>query len=304
MKVVLAVDQSRDSKAAARLLERLPFQAGALVTVLHVLIVPPVLAPRPGRPRQLSAWREEAARQARRFVEGIAARLAKPGVTIKTLIKEGLPEVDVVQTIDESRADLVVLGSRGLTGMRRFLLGSVSEQVLSHAPCSALIVRGTHGPRGKPKQGLRIVLATDESPDAKAALIFLEKMGLPPSSRLTVLHVTETREDAAAWLVAKGRAELQQGLERIVQARKQQTARRLERVRLRLARAGISVDVALADGHPAEEILRTAKRRRADLIVMGSRGLTGFRRFLLGSVSHKVARHAPCSVLVVRGRGQ
>ncbi len=59
----------------------------------------------------------------------------------------------------------------------------------------------------------------------------------------------------------------------------------------------------LAEGHPAEEILKAAKRLRADLVVMGSRGLTGMEKILLGSVSAKVTRHAACSVLVVGTKG-
>jgi nucleotide-binding universal stress UspA family protein len=56
----------------------------------------------------------------------------------------------------------------------------------------------------------------------------------------------------------------------------------------------------LAEGHPAEEILKVATRQRAHVIVMGSRGLAGVKRFLMGSVSQQVVRHAPCSVLLVR----
>ncbi len=58
--------------------------------------------------------------------------------------------------------------------------------------------------------------------------------------------------------------------------------------------------LAMEEEHAAEEILKAAKRIRADLIVVGSKGLTGLRRFLLGSVAHKVARHAPCAVIVVQ----
>ena len=76
----------------------------------------------------------------------------------------------------------------------------------------------------------------------------------------------------------------------------------LERLENRFARHGPAVDHVFAQGDPAEEILRAAERHRADLIVMGSKGLTGLERYLLGSVSRKVARHASCSVLVVRSR--
>jgi hypothetical protein len=58
--------------------------------------------------------------------------------------------------------------------------------------------------------------------------------------------------------------------------------------------------LAMEEEHAVEEILKAAKRICADFIVVGSKGLTGPRRFLLGSVAHKVARHAPCSVIVVR----
>jgi nucleotide-binding universal stress UspA family protein len=65
----------------------------------------------------------------------------------------------------------------------------------------------------------------------------------------------------------------------------------------------LAVDRVVAEGAPAEEILRAAERHRADLIVVGSKGLTGLDRYLWESVSRKVARQAPCSVRVVRSRG-
>ena len=64
---------------------------------------------------------------------------------------------------------------------------------------------------------------------------------------------------------------------------------------------GIDVDTHTREGHPAEVILEVATEQEADLIVIGSRGLSGVRRFLLGSVSAKVSEHAPCSVMIVRG---
>jgi nucleotide-binding universal stress UspA family protein len=76
----------------------------------------------------------------------------------------------------------------------------------------------------------------------------------------------------------------------------------LERLGNRFARQGPAVDHVFAQGDPAEEILRAADPHRADLIAMGSKGLTGLERYLLGNVSRKVARHTSCSVLVVRSR--
>ncbi len=64
--------------------------------------------------------------------------------------------------------------------------------------------------------------------------------------------------------------------------------------------AGVEVDVYARQGDPADAILDVAEEREADLIVVGNKGMTGAKRFLLGSVPNKVSHHAPCSVLIIR----
>jgi nucleotide-binding universal stress UspA family protein len=68
----------------------------------------------------------------------------------------------------------------------------------------------------------------------------------------------------------------------------------------RIREAGIEVETFAREGDPADAILDVAEERDADLIVVGNKGMTGARRFLLGSVPNKVSHHAPCSVLIVR----
>ena len=64
--------------------------------------------------------------------------------------------------------------------------------------------------------------------------------------------------------------------------------------------AGVKVNTYAREGDPADAILDVAEERNADLIVVGNKGMTGAKRFLLGSVPNKVSHHAPCSVLIVR----
>jgi nucleotide-binding universal stress UspA family protein len=64
--------------------------------------------------------------------------------------------------------------------------------------------------------------------------------------------------------------------------------------------AGVDVDVFARQGDPADAILDVAEERGSDLIVVGNKGMTGAKRFLLGSVPNKVSHHAPCSVLIIR----
>src|SRR3954469_7399713 len=68
----------------------------------------------------------------------------------------------------------------------------------------------------------------------------------------------------------------------------------------RVRSAGVEVETFAREGDPADAILDVAEERDADLIVVGNKGMTGARRFLLGSVPNKVSRHAPCSVLIIR----
>jgi nucleotide-binding universal stress UspA family protein len=64
--------------------------------------------------------------------------------------------------------------------------------------------------------------------------------------------------------------------------------------------AGVAVDIYPRQGDPADAILDVAEEREADLIIVGNKGMTGAKRFLLGSVPNKVSHHAPCSVLIIR----
>jgi nucleotide-binding universal stress UspA family protein len=95
-------------------------------------------------------------------------------------------------------------------------------------------------------------------------------------------------------------AEFMKLAEDLLQARGREGAKLLEATRKALSCPELKIVENLAFGHEAEEILKASQRMRADLVVMGSRGITGLRRILLGSVSHKVVRYAKCSVLVVR----
>ena len=68
----------------------------------------------------------------------------------------------------------------------------------------------------------------------------------------------------------------------------------------RVEAAGVPVSIFAREGDPADAILDVAEERNADLIVVGNKGMTGAKRFLLGSVPNKVSHHAPCSVLIIR----
>jgi nucleotide-binding universal stress UspA family protein len=301
------VDDSLDSKAAAQFLQRIQFPAESVLYLLHVNPLDEWL--RVGtagrslrRVEQITRIRAEAATKMQNILSHMEETFRSSSLAVHSIVTDGVPGAEILRTITEQHIDLVVLGTRGLSKIAGFLLGSVSEWVLNEAPCSVLIVRGKPRPQ-KSTKGMKILIATDGSPDAQAGVEFLQKVGLPTSTVLTLLHVVRKRVHQTAQLLTTDRtqlAEFRKLAEDLLQTRGREGAKLLETTGKALNRRELKMGENLAFGHETEEILKAAKRIRADLVVMGSQGLTGLRRFLLGSVSHKVVRYAPCSVLVAR----
>jgi nucleotide-binding universal stress UspA family protein len=124
-------------------------------------------------------------------------------------------------------------------------------------------------------------------------------MPLPEAARITVVSVVPPLpiETMPVQLtLAEFLEQLRVPLLKSAKAAAKQAAERLEK-------AGFEAKTAVVHGHPSHEIVKVAEAERADLVVVGSRGLTGPTRFLLGSVSDGVIKYAPCAVLVFRRQG-
>ncbi|MDP3091693.1 MAG: universal stress protein [Nitrospira sp.] len=305
MKVVIALDRSRHARAAMQLLQQLRWPAGSVVTLLHVLEIVTIsggwqLHYHPELWKQFVGERKKVFGNAQRFLERMEA-LVRPGsVRLDAMVKWGLPLTGIIDVLKKQQADLVVVGSRGLSGVRRFLLGSVSEGVLHSAPCSVLISRGSRKRGAQPSvKGLRILLAVDESDHALAAARWLRALRLS-AAEVTILHVVGPPGDGTSQLLTLTAPKFREAAQAMIRVTKERGRQVLGRMRKLVAHRGLTVHPALVEGHPAEEIIRAAQRTHADLVILGSRGMTGLKGAFLGSVSRKVVRHAPCSVLVVK----
>ena len=305
MKIVIALDRSRHALAAIQLVQQVRWPTGTTVTLLHVLEIVTIsggwqLHYHPELWKQFTAERRKVFAQAHRFLERLSAQVRLGDARPDVLVKWGLPLTGIVETLKKQQADLAVVGSRGLSGVRRFLLGSVSEGVLHSAPCSVLISRGPRKRGAQPSaKGLRILLAVDESDHALAAARWLRALRLS-AAEVTILHVVGPPGDGTSQLLTLTAPKFREAAQAMIRVTKERGRKVLERMRKLVAHRGLTAHPALVEGHPAEEIIRAAQRTHADLVILGSRGMTGLKGAFLGSVSRKVARHAPCSVLVVR----
>lgn len=143
---------------------------------------------------------------------------------------------------------------------------------------------------------MKILLAVDDSKHSEAAAQVVLTQARPQDSEVTVLHVVEPMP----LLVAREMAAYEPKLETVRRAQLQEAEALVGRTAEALRSKGLKVTTAVEEGDPKSKIIDHAAQWHADLVVLGSHGKTGIDRFLLGSVSDAVARHAHCSVELVR----
>jgi nucleotide-binding universal stress UspA family protein len=138
MRILLAIDGSKFSEAAVQELIALAAPRQVEVRLLHIIELWPVYV---HNATWDSSVRQKEREEAEKLLARTAQELRRAGFNVTTVAKEGDPKVEVIDTAKEWHADLIMLGSHGRKGLERFLMGSVSEAVALHAPCSVQIVR-------------------------------------------------------------------------------------------------------------------------------------------------------------------
>lgn len=151
MRILLATDGSAHSQAAVNTVLARPWPEGTLVRVLTAAPYPYPLATYPLQLPELPqpAFDEQARKQAQSIADAAAARLRERGLAAEAVVRDGDARVEIVRDASDWNADLVVIGSHGYTGLRKLLLGSVAQYVVSHAPCSVEVVRSRENARSE-----------------------------------------------------------------------------------------------------------------------------------------------------------
>jgi nucleotide-binding universal stress UspA family protein len=283
-RILVATGGSPWSEAAVAYALRLAACVGAELRILTVLTVP-TTSMVTDTAVVFDLLMDSVEQEGKRRLHRAAVYATRAGVAYETLMKWGNVPDTILQTVDEEDCELIILGSRGLTGWKRLMLGSISNAVAAKASQPVLVVKHAERPTTEAFLWRRILVATDGSAWSEAAVNHALALAQTQHSEVGLLHVEracpQPGDDSAT---ADGK-------------------NLLALAAARAAAAGVPCETHLVHGNVVEAILDTAARTQCDGIVLGSRGLTGWKRLMLGSISNAVAAKAPQPVLIVKRFG-
>lgn len=294
-KVLLATDFSPASANALAHAAAFAARHGAELHVLHVLVL---LQADPGR--MGDAYDAVIAYQAALHEIGEADLAAVEAATDVPVVKVTRRGGDVAEAVvDYARevdCDLIVVGTHARRGIRHTFLGSVAAEIVRHAPVSVLVV-GSAGGGDEDLPPYDVLLApTDFSPGSEQAFRVAADICETQGARFVAVHVVPPVSHPAAHLF---------GPDSLFQAfpdLEKRARARLATMTADAAAEGTTTDVIVAEGPPHRKIVELAREHGANIIAMAISDHTGFERFLLGSVTNRVLRTAPCAVMVIKSK--
>ena len=224
------------------------------------------------------------------------------------VVQPGNPADVLIAQTEALKADLLAVGSVGMSGARRFLLGSVPNKVSHHALTDLLVVKTNPPPKEVGDYG-SILVGTDGSATAMRAVEMsarlAQALGItpvvvtayePPTEQELKRYRSDPQDPVAQW-GSKTKDVPDEFKWRIADAAQAKDV--LERAAEHAEKEGVRADVRAVEGSPAETLISIAENENFDLIVVGSVGMSGAKRFMLGNVPHRISHHAPTDVLIL-----
>ena len=311
MKVLIGYDGSDSAQAAIQGLRRAGLPREVECRIVSVADVWPVLPKSVDEPadatadsqkppiiRKAEALAAESRADAQTLANEGAALVQTefPGWKVTAEAALGSPSQALTQP-SQGTPDLVVVGSQGRSAIGRLALGSVSQNVLTHATCSVRISRGVNKSATSVNAPVRILLGVDGSTHSALAVDAVASRAWPAGTEVKVVAVLDLQfwskladPSSSAW------AWVEEGKE----DGRSWATRAVETVAGKLRAAGLVATPLVEEGDPKRVLVEEAERWAADCIFLGAKGHSALEKFLLGSVSAAVAARAHCSVEVVR----
>jgi len=286
-KILCPVDFSDGSRHALEAASKLAADRDAELVVLHVVNIPAIaystelVASGLAEGQLLDA-------AAAPLAEATSDARAAGAARVSSRLDSGPAAEVILDILGDHRFDLCVLGTTGRTGLAHVLLGSIAEKVVRRAPCPTLTIR----PDAAFALPRHVMCPVDFSPSSSHAAEAATQL-VRPGGAITLLHVLELPTRYSGGLTD----------EAIARSIAPHAAGYLDDWAARLRARCSDIRIHSRIGSPGAQILAALDHDdTVDLVCMGSRGRTGVRHLLFGSVAEKVVRHARCPVFVARER--
>jgi nucleotide-binding universal stress UspA family protein len=292
--ILVPLDFSRASMEALDYAVWLAKEFRAVIHLVHVY--PPDEASSVPGAGHLLLQSAEAIKRLNEELTGIHRKRVEPFRPENCHIRTGRPHQEIICLAREIDADLIVLATRGHSGLKHLLLGSTAERVVRSAPCPVLVVRKR---RQKSKAASKsfairtILVPVDFSTCCFAGTEYAAFLAKSLHATIRLLHVTYPYVDYV--FVDRVGARLSS----LVEAVEEEARIEMDAFKQNDFLRGVLVQTEIRAGHPTEEICAVAGQPNVDLIVISTHGHTGLKHALIGSVAEHMARYAECPVMVV-----
>jgi nucleotide-binding universal stress UspA family protein len=292
MKIMLPTDGSEYSETAAKFLKRLNLSENDEITILHVISEDPFQ----DREDYYYARIKE-------IKQGIAPKILDSSMNIlksvpariKTSLMNGYPDKCILDAVVNSSADIIVMGPKRLKGIKSRIIGSVTKSVSINSPKPVLVVKPS---QADSSEKMKILFATDGSDYARKAGETLSIIPFHDNTEITVLHViTPAFYDVPDRFMTKIDQNDREDLKNFSSQELRESQKIIAQIVEYLMKGFSNIRTLTRTGDPSDEILQTANELNADMIVVGSKGMGGFRG-IVESLSRYILSAADCSVLI------
>ncbi len=264
--ILLATDGSEFSAGAEREALKVAALSDAKLYVISIAEVNEVLM---GMAPEVT---EKIETRVSETLKRIKSKAESEGLKVETIFHEGEePYRFIVEEAEKRAADAVVLGRRGLRGLKKLMMGSVTALVVGHSSVPVFVV-----PRAGRLIFKKLLICTDGSEFSEKAYKKAFDIARKYGSKITAISVATTEGEL------------------------DNAKNYVDRVKAEAEKEGLKVEPIAITGTPYEAITTTAQVKDVDLIVLGTHGRTGLKKLLMGSVAERVIGLAHCSVLVVK----
>lgn len=297
MKILLTTDGSEYSETAAQFLTRLNLSRNDEITLLHVISDDPFQDKEDYYYARIKEIKRSVASY---IIDSVLNILKSVPAQIKTVLLDGSPDKCILEAAVDSNADIIVMGPKRLKGIKSRIVGSVTKSVSISSSKPVLIIKP---PQEEPSDKMKILFATDGSDYAEKAGEILSLIPFHDNTEIAIIHViTPAFYDIPDRFMEKTEASVREDLKKYRSMDLQESQKILARTAEYLSNKFSNIERLTTMGDPSEEILNAANEIKADIIVVGSKGMKGFRG-VVESLSRYILSVADCSVLIGKTEG-